>query len=88
MATHLGGVFIMGRSCGSGNSFSFEAGENTYQIYLIFSSYQRDIKSNPYLKDTQVQIRDSSSFPFEFPNDGKGNEYRFPNGRGQTYFGG
>jgi hypothetical protein len=78
----------MGRSCGSGNSFSFEAGENTYQIYLVFSGYQRDIKSNPYLKDTQVQIRDSCSWPFKFPNDGKGNEYRFPNGRGQTYFGG
>jgi hypothetical protein len=69
----------MGRSCGSGNSFSFEAGENTYQIYLVFSGYQRDIKSNPYLKDTQVQIRDSFSWPFKFPDDGKGNIYLFPN---------
>ena len=78
----------MGRSCGSGNSFSFEAGENTYQIYLVFSGYQRDIKSNPYLKDTQVQIRDSFSWPFKFPRDEKGNEYKFPNGRGDIFYGG
>lgn len=71
----------MGKSCGSGNSFSFESGENTYQIYLVFSRFQRDIKDNPYLKNTKVQIRDSCSWPFKFPNDGKGNQYKFPNGR-------
>ena len=86
-----GGRFIsdvkMGRSCRSQNSFQYGVGDNTYQIYLVFSSYQKDIKDNPYLKDTKVQIRDSCSWPFKFPTDGKGNDYKFPNGRDAFYFG-
>lgn len=70
----------MGRGCG-GVNFPYTADEDTYQIYLAFEAIQIDIKDNPYLENTKVQVRDSCSWPRGYyPN-----KYKFPLGMALSY---